>query len=72
MVSRLGLSAGAADASRIQVSYAGGVLNDWTVARYDDVNMDSDVSCISMSINNGSSRNSYQYNNFNPKSIQIP
>jgi len=28
-------------------------LERLTVARYDDVNMDSDVSCISMSINNG-------------------
>jgi len=33
-------------------------LERLTVARYDAVDMDSDVSSISMSINNGSSRNS--------------
>ena len=37
------------------------------MARYDDVNIDSDVTSISMSINNRLLRNSYQYNNFQPK-----
>ena len=36
------------------------------MARYDEVNIASDVSSISMSINKPSC-NSYQYNNFQPK-----
>ncbi len=42
-------------------------LEELTVARYADVNIDSNVSSISMAINNGPSRNSYQYNSFHPK-----
>ena len=66
-------AAGAADASRVQVSCAGWSLERLTVSRYDDVNMDGDVSIISMNTNSGlSSRNSYQYNNFQPKRATHP
>ena len=45
-------AADAADASRVR-SDTPVSLESRTVVRYDDVNMDSDVSSISMSINNG-------------------